>query len=158
MGPARGRQRQAGRGLSSFGLARGGALATVALMLLAVSACGKKSSEDTPLEVLRSFDSALVSGDGKKACALLTDRRREQVNADASAFNRDCPETLGHLADAGSPDAAGVKALESAHLGQVTITGDTATIEVDASAFGASIAQLERQDGKWRVSESAAGF
>jgi hypothetical protein len=143
--------------MTSPRLVHGSAMVAVSLMLFAICACGK-SSEETPLDVLRSFNSALAHGDGKKACALLTDRRREQVTADASVFNRDCPETLGHLADSGSPEAAGVKELESAHLGPISITGETATVEVDAPAFGTSTAQLDHQDGKWRVSESAAGF
>ena len=131
--------------------------AVVALML--VSACGKSEPKNTPLDVLRAFNSALASGNGKRACDLLTDERRQQVNDDASVVHQNCEAKLTGLTKQGSQDAPDVKALASAHLGLPMITGDTATIEVDAKPFGTSEAQLEhQQDGKWRVSESAAGF
>ena len=132
----------------------------MAVALLLLSACGRGSEpKNTPLDVLRAFNSALAAGDGGRACALLTDLRRQQVNDDASVFHQDCAQKLGSLTAPGSPDAADVKALGSAHLGDVTITGDTAIVDVEGKTFGVSQAELEHQeDGKWRVSESAAGF
>ena len=136
------------------------ALVTAGIMaLLFVSACGQSGPKNTPLDVLRAFNSALASGNGKRACDLLTDERRQQVNDDASVVHQDCAAKLTGLTKPGSQDAPDVKSLASAHLGSPMIAGGTATIEVDGKTFGASEAQLEhQQDGKWRVSESAAGF
>jgi hypothetical protein len=136
-------------------------LATAAVVLVGfVSACGGQSEpKNTPLDVLRAFNSALASGDGAKACSLLTDLRRSQVNDDASVVKENCESKLSGLTKPGASEKDDVKSLTSASLGSVTITGDTAIVQVTSGSFGTSEAQLEHQEnGKWRVSESAAGF
>jgi hypothetical protein len=140
---------------------RASLLLAVALVAIApLSGCGGQSEpKNTPLDVLRAFDSALASGDGKKACSLLTDLRRSQVNDDASVQNQDCADKLSGLTKPGATEKQAVESLKSADLGSVMITGDTAIVQVTSGSFGTSEAQLEHQDdGKWRVSESAAGF
>lgn len=126
-----------------------------------VSACGGGDSDpkNTPLDVLRAFDSALASGDGERACALLTDLRRQQVNDDASVFKGTCASKLAGLSKSGAPEQEDVKSLTSAELGSVMFNGDTASVQVTSKSFGTSEAQLEHEpNGKWRISESAAGF
>ena len=94
-----------------------------------------------------------------QACSLLTDLRRSQVDEDASVQNQDCVSKLSGLTKPGAPEKDAVESLKSADLGSVLITGDTAIVQVTAGSFGTSEAQLEHQEnGKWGVSESAAGF
>jgi hypothetical protein len=135
-------------------------VAVVLVALAPLSGCGGSSEpKNTPLDVLRAFDSALASGNGKRACSLLTDLRRSQVNDDASVQNQDCVSKLSGLTKPGATEKADVESLKSAELGSVIITGDTAIVQVTTGSFGTSEAQLEHQEnGKWRVSESAAGF
>jgi Domain of unknown function (DUF4878) len=135
-------------------------VAVVLVALAPLSACGGSSEpKNTPLDVLRAFDSALASGNGKRACSLLTDLRRSQVNDDASVQNQDCVGKLSGLTKPGASEKDDVESLKSAELGSVIITGDTAIVQVTTGSFGTSEAQLEHQEnGKWRVSESAAGF
>jgi hypothetical protein len=130
----------------------GGAAVVVALVCLV--GCGSESLPRKPLEVLRAFNSALARGDGKKACELLSARRRTELIQDRG---KSCAETLAALSKPGNIEAPAVKSLSSARLGRVTIAGDTATVEVTTGYFGTSIAQLERQKGgEWRVTETAA--
>jgi len=147
--------------VTTQGARRKASLLAVALVaLVPLSACGGSSEpKNTPLDVLRAFDSALAAGDGKKACSLLTDLRRSQVNDDASVLKQDCTSKLSGLTKPGAPEKEDVESLKSADLGSVMITGDTAIVQVTSGSFGTSEAQLEHQEnGKWRVSESAAGF
>jgi hypothetical protein len=138
---------------------RGCVLATVAAALSFIGACGGESKPDSLLDVLRSFNAALASGDGKRACELLSDQRREQVvaNANAGGGKRDCAELLTSLSKPDNIESRAVKSLSSAQLGSVTYAGNIATVQVTTGEFGTGIAQLERQkNGEWRVIESAA--
>ena len=128
-----------------------------AAVFAAGGACG---GEDEPAteegrvqQVSEDFHGAFSSGDFGKACDLLHSRRKGELE-----FEQDtsCEDILGAAAET---DSELVEALGDARTTNVTISGNTATVDLEGDVLGPGRqAILERDGGEWRMTEPAAGL
>lgn len=95
----------------------------------AVGACSTKvSDEDKVKDVVTGFFSAVADGNGTVACAKLTASAVNELSAAAFLLQApaSCPEAIERLNRQLSSDDK--KALDSAEVRRVTVTGDTAVV------------------------------
>jgi hypothetical protein len=111
---------------------RAGALAVAALGAVGLAGC-TAAEEPTVAAVAGQFAGAVARHDGDRACALLTDNARDDVET----FGRQCAPQLATLPDPGA-------------VGRVEVWGATAQVHLDHD----TLFLLRFPDG-WRV--SAAG-
>jgi hypothetical protein len=97
-----------------------------------------------------SFARAFATGDGKRACDLLTAAarasflRRVQVLATA----RDCPTGIAKIHTAAGPDVNA--ALATAVVTNVRVTGSAGTATLTANGHATSVG-LAKEGGTWRL-------
>lgn len=122
------------------------ALALLVAGALTLAGCGGSGDEDAVRDALTEYVEALESGDGRTACARMTEPLQE-ILLNASPHASDCAEAVAQLESGGGD------------RGELSIDG----IEVDGDAARASVAvggdagtrhSLRRVDGDWRVDVS----
>ncbi len=123
-------------------------LATAAL----VTGCGgsgdKAPDQEQVTTAVTDFAHAFGKGDGKKACALLTDAARNAfVTRIASLVGtRDCAQAIAKLPGLAGPNVTGP--FQTATVSKVTVTGDNATAVLTAAGHSAQVT-LQKSDGDW---------
>jgi uncharacterized protein YgiB involved in biofilm formation len=127
----------------------------VAATSSAVVACGGSDS-DTVKDTVRSYIQAVLDGDGRTACALLTsDASKAFVDRVASTTNtHDCATAFGKEAATLSSNQKAV--YRSAVLQQVTVTGSDATAVVRFTTTTTTI-ELRKVGGNWRIATGPQG-
>jgi uncharacterized protein YgiB involved in biofilm formation len=139
-----------GRRARRLGLAACGALACAAL-----AACGSSDS-DGVRDTVRSYLQAVLDGDGKAACGLLSaDASRAFVQQVASRTNtHDCATAFSR--EAATLTSSQKAVYRSAVLQQVTVTGADATATVKFSDTTTKIS-LSKVGGDWRITTGPQG-
>jgi hypothetical protein len=116
-----------------------GALALAAA--LAVGCGGGDDSGSSPADTVQSFYDAYASEDAAGICATFSARFQAAVQEDADS----CEAAFQESFDAGSnPPPSGLT------IGETTIDGDTATVEVTAGTGVKNTAALVNEDG-WKI-------
>ena len=124
-------------------------LATVAL---AGCGCGDGKPDDATAarDAVTKFIQAFAKGDGETACDQLTPQAQAAfVNrAKVTTGSTKCPETMQRVAQLAGESVTGP--LSKATVGEVKVTGNTATTTLTASGHTASVT-LSRQSGDWKL-------
>lgn len=127
-------------------------LVTLALLaaVTALAACGKSDSEAAG-DVVVAYLDAFATGDGEKACDLLSEETRKVIvpRVGRRIRARDCPAAVAALRARLSLTQA--DALERAKVGRVRIRGDVADVRFRAGALRGA-AQLRKEGDDWRIS------
>jgi hypothetical protein len=128
---------------------RAAALLTAATLLLAGCGGGGGSS-DTPEAAVRTYINAFVSGDGAKACSLMTPSTRRQFvrGSRRVTHTSDCATAVDRIRNRAAPGV--LDALKKSKISDVKVNGDRATASV-SSATGSSVTHLRKQGGSWHI-------
>ena len=116
------------------------------------SGCGgggdKGSDQDQVSSAVTNFAHAFGKGDGKTACALLTNDARNTFVTRISSLvgTRDCAEAIGKLPGLAGPNVTGP--FQTATVSNVKVTGDTATATLTAAGHSAQVT-LDKSSGDW---------
>ena len=122
-----------------------------AIAALALAGCGGGgSASGSPKQTVQDYLAAFTSGDGAKACSLMTKQTRDQFVARISALTQtgDCATAVDKLAKQAGPQLLG--ALKKAKVGKVTIQGDNAKVRL-TSGPNSTDTQLQKEGGQWKV-------
>jgi hypothetical protein len=122
------------------------ALALLVAGGLVLAGCGGSGDEDAVRDALTSYVEAVDRGDGKAACARMTESL-QLVLLNASPKASDCPEALAQ-ADRGADDRGELS------IDGIEVDGDTARASVAVGGGAGTRHLLRRQDGEWRVDVS----
>jgi hypothetical protein len=174
---------RAGSILRSAGLARRSAvLALAASATLGLAACGggdddeatvapdaapptttaaapaPDSAESEAGAVVSAYLAAFSKGDGRTVCRLYTPAQRRRV---AQAFDGTCAEGIANAFQQGGAEDGFEKSLGNVRVGDTTIAGATATVELvalqGAQSAEALTVRLQRSGGRWRISQPSGG-
>jgi hypothetical protein len=118
---------------------------------LALAGCGGGGSgSGGPKQAVEDYLAAFTSGDGAKACALMTKDTRDQFVARVSALTQtgDCATAVDKLSKQAGPQLLG--ALKKAKVGKVTVHGDQAKVQL-TSGQATTNTNLKKEGGEWRV-------
>jgi len=151
-----------GRGLLNRTVA--GLLVAVAAVVVAAGCGGSKSDTDKIESTVADFFAAVADGKGQPACALLTASAIQELNSAAFLLRppASCSEAIETFNRQLSSDDK--KALESATVNRVTLTGDKATVadsDIALESGGESglfrnndsrPVALEKVNGDWKIS------
>lgn len=123
-----------------------------ALVAAAVSACGGSSgsSQNSPSTAVKSYLTALATGDGARACGVLTTTMQNRALSLARSQGikaSSCPALFSQLK--GQTTAAQRRTLMNAKVGSVRVSGNTATVTLKG---GTQPATLTKSGGKWLIS------
>jgi hypothetical protein len=112
---------------------------------------GKQVSDpEAARTALTSFTKAFGTGDGKKACDLLTTAARAAFLKRVQALvpTRDCATAIRKVHDAAGAEVN--SALAAATVSSVKVSGNTAIAMLTASGHTTSVA-LAKQGGSWKL-------
>ena len=127
-------------------------MAAVAAALAGCGGGGEKSKPDpqAAADAVTGFTTAFAAGDGAKACSLLTSAAASAFakRAQTATGARDCPTSIERVHDLVGSSVT--EPLSKATVGQVKVTGDTATTTVTASGHSTTVT-LTKQDGAWKL-------
>lgn len=116
-----------------------------------VAGCGGGSSDESEIEsTLTGYLNDFVAGNGKGVCEAMTGPESRKViegiaDSEPTMRSMSCPEVMTTVSEDLGP---GKKALERVEIGEVKISGNTATAEIDS---GAEPARLEKINGSWYI-------
>ena len=123
------------------------------VLLLAAAGCASEDAGDREqvLDVMEQARAALAEGDGGAACDLLTDAGRER----AVAFDDfgTCEETVRKARES---DPSSVEDAERARLGEPTIDGDRASVDIEVDEYVTINVSLALTADGWRIDDSEA--
>lgn len=119
------------------------ALALLVAGGFALAGCGGSADEDAVREALTEYVEAVERGDGKAACARMTEPLQE-VLLNASPHASDCPEAIAQV-DRGADDRGDLS------IDGITVDGDTARASVAVGGGAGTRHALRRVDGDWRI-------
>jgi hypothetical protein len=125
--------------------------AVAASVVLAAGCGGSGDRSDDPDAVTRAvtdYAHAFGSGDGGKACGLLTPGARDSFVKRVSSLvgTSDCAEAISKLQSVAGPNVTGP--FQDATVSGARVTGDKASAELKAGGAAKTVS-LERRDGKW---------
>ena len=128
---------------------------TIVLLLAAVG-CGSEEEAgggdpEQVLDVMEQARAALAEGDGAAACDLLTDAGRERAVAFDDAGT--CEETVQKARES---DPSSVEDAERARLGEPSIDGDRASVDIEVDEYVTINVSLARTPDGWRIDDSEA--
>jgi hypothetical protein len=132
-------------------------LALVALAALAAG-CGGGSSDQSEIEsTLTGYIHDSMTGNWKGACEAMTKPASRRLvegfaNAEPAVRSRRCPEAMTEVSEDLGPYVN--EALENVEIGEVKVSGKTATAEIGS---GAEPVRLEKIDGSWYVNGGGGG-
>lgn len=121
---------------------------------IALAGCGgddKPADDQTAArDAVTSFTKAFAAGDGDKACSLLTAAAQTAfVNrAKVATGATKCPEVMQRVAQLAGESVTGP--LSKATVGDVKVTGNTATTTLSASGHS-TLVTLSKEDGEWKL-------
>ena len=114
---------------------------------LAFAGCGK-SDEDKVKETVTSYIDALSSGDGAKACGLVSESAANQIKTQSKA--KDCATAIEAFTK--SPQGPAVKkAFDAAKVEKVEVKGKKATATIRVASQTAPL-PLEKDGDDWKLS------
>jgi hypothetical protein len=119
------------------------ALALLVAGALALAGCGGSADEDAVRDALTEYVEAMVSGDGRTACARMTETLQDFL-LNASPHASDCPEAVAQI-DSGADDRGELS------IDGIAVDGDTARASVAVGGGAGTRHSLRRVDGDWRV-------
>jgi phage protein D len=122
----------------------------VAASLLFAAACGGGSEEDKAKSTVEDYLAAVVKGDGDKACSLVTDQTKKNIERGG----RKCAETISALNK--GPGRQVLKAFDDAKVENVKVTGDRATADIKVKSLTQKT-NLRKEDGKWKLDSTGVG-
>jgi hypothetical protein len=131
-------------------MGRATAIAATALAL-AVAGCGGGDDKSAVESTIHSYLNAFVSGDGAKACSLMSDTTRTRFVARAGPVYKtgNCGVAIDKIRNQAGP--AVLAALKGVKVSDVKVTGDTATAKLTSGKSFTSTT-LVKQSGSWKVS------
>jgi hypothetical protein len=121
-----------------------------------ITGCGgddSSSDDGTPEAAVQQFFDSAADGDGAGACEVLSADSQEQAVKEAKDAS-DCEGAFQEDADAGNIDVP-----DDYEIGEATIDGDTASVEVTSQGQTFPF-PLVQEDGEWKldlVGSSSAG-
>jgi hypothetical protein len=128
------------------------------LGLAAFAGCGGKSPGGSPEEVARAFADAMAAGDTAGAAELWSYvSEARNGNPDWDEFpSGQRSQIISKMEDAKAGELKGQTGQFDADMqaGPATVSGTSATVELQGGASGSVVVRLEQADGKWGV----AGF
>jgi hypothetical protein len=135
---------------------RAAVAAALAALVVAAGGCGGDDGGDSPPApeaagvVVTEFSRALGSGDGEKACGLLTSGARAAFikRVETLAGTKDCATALTRVHDAAGAEVN--EALSTATVSDVRVNGDSATAKLTAAGHATSVS-LQKEDGDWKL-------
>jgi hypothetical protein len=128
---------------------RAKAILAPVVLVLALAGCGG-GDEDDVKSTLRSYLDAFAKGDGSKSCDLMTTKTRAQFvdRVKVITDTSDCGKSIEAIRKQAGTTV--MKALEETEISEVEVDGDRASAKLTNGA-NTSRAQLEKEDGEWRV-------
>jgi hypothetical protein len=114
---------------------------------------GKGSDADQVTAAATTFAHAFGTGDGKKACSLLTPGAQDAFVKRVSSLvgTNDCAQAIVKLQAVAGPNVTGP--LQDAKASNPRVNGDHATVALTA-AGGTEQVQLEKRDGDWLLTRA----
>ena len=128
--------------------------AIAATVVLALAGCGggndKPDDATAARDAVTSFTKAFAAGDGEKACDLLTTPARDAFvrRAKTATGATVCPEVMQRVAQLAGSSVT--EPLSKATVGEVKVTGNTATTTLTASGHSTPVT-LSKQEGEWKL-------
>jgi hypothetical protein len=129
------------------------AAAVLATLALVMTSCGGGKpvpASEAAAHVVTDFAKAFGTGDGQKACDLLTPAARSTFlkKSHAVAPTTDCVAAMKRVHDLAGASVTG--AFTTATVSGVKVTGATATATLTANGHSAPV-YLARQGGDWKL-------
>jgi hypothetical protein len=118
--------------------------AVFAVGFAVLAGCGGQSEQDRVAAVARAYDRAFVTGDGTRACALMTPSLRRQIIS-ITGPGPSCAQFVAR-----SPTAVRDSFGLHPFVSEVKINGSRASATVRTNA-GMAVLPLAHEDGRWRV-------
>lgn len=126
-------------------------LAVVGLVVL-LAGCGGGGTKNDPKSVADAFAKAVSNGDWSKACSLMTSEAKAQIlvaGALGGKAGGGCEDALKSVM--GLLDPADRDALEKAHVTEIKIQADTATVRYSSDGPDDSPTHLVNKGGHWLI-------
>jgi hypothetical protein len=135
------------------------AAASAALAAALLAGCGgggggdERPDSEQVVGAATDYARAFGSGDGQKACSLLTPGARDSLVARVSSLvgTRDCGEAVQKLQALAGPNVTGQ--FRTARASAATVTGDRATATLTAGGHATQVT-LEKRDGDWLLTRA----
>ena len=154
-------------------------LAVFSILLLAATMAFATNGEGTPGDVVTEMYNAMIAGDGEIAVSCMTDNYIAEMAGILETFKSMAPEdavqqfaamgieidvedipdmTTRDFAVAMFSSPVSTSSFQSAEftIGEVTIDGDVASVEVTSSTMGeteTSTIDVVKEEGQWKVNE-----
>ena len=122
--------------------------------VVAVAGCGGGGDDAQEVEnAAKAFSRALVEGNGRKGCDLMTEKARKALITLAAQKGKSCEETFNPLAQIvkGENSATVREAAKNPKVRDVKVSGDSATAQVTVQGSPADKFGLRKVDGDWKV-------
>jgi hypothetical protein len=134
-------------------MARSAAVISLALLVVAAGGCGgskKVPDSKAAAQAITSFTKAFSTGDGAKACDLLTPAARAAFlkRTHELAPTTECSAAMKKVHDLAGESVT--QPFGSATVSDVKVTGATATARLTASGHATAV-YLSKQDGDWKL-------
>lgn len=117
-----------------------------------VAGCGGGSSDESEIEsTLTGYLNDFVTGNGKGVCEAMTGPELRKViegiaDSEPAMGSLSCPEVMTTVSE--DLGASEKEALENVEIGQVKVSGNTATAEIGS---GTEPARFEKINGSWYI-------
>src|SRR3954449_8176946 len=126
--------------------------------VLLVAGCGggggdERADPEAVIATTNDYAHAFGSGDGDRACELLTPGARDSLVQRVSSLvgTQDCGEAVKKLQTLAGPNVTGQFA--TAKASAPTVTGDMATATLTAGGHATQVS-LEKRDGNWLLTRA----
>jgi hypothetical protein len=136
---------------------RRAASAALAVLILGAAGCGGDGGKAPDAKqagaAVTDYAHAFGSGDGEKACSLLTPAARDAFVKRVSSIvgTTDCAEAMAKLQTFAGPNVTGP--FEEATVSDVKVDGDKATANLVAGGHSEQVT-LELHDGDWLLTKA----
>jgi hypothetical protein len=133
------------------------AAATSALVAALLAGCGgggdKQPDPERVTAATTDYAHAFGSGDGSKACALLTPGARDSLVQRVVSLvgTNDCAQAVNKLQSLAGPNVTGQ--FRTAKASSPTVTGDKATATLTAGGHATQVT-LQKVDGDWLLTRA----
>lgn len=128
-------------------------VAAVGLIILMAVGCGGGSSDSAKIDAaIRTFETGIASGDGQKACAVMSGAYIRDMLSQVS--EPDCTSAVNQVGQQIGPD-------ERARIGdlvkhmKLSISVDGSSANVQLIGMGGGTFGLVKVDGKWYIASTS---
>lgn len=108
------------------------------------------SEEEQARRTVEAYLAAVTSGDGERACSLVTESTRRNIQAGGSS----CAETIGGLST--GPSSTVIDAFRGATVENVRLNGDRGTADIKVKRLTQKT-NLRKEDGEWLLDTTGLG-